>query len=217
MSGGHLDVWLERGKTRTFAIAPAWPGWARSARTKDGDEAALEALLSYAPRYAVVAARAGLVLPADPAPRVVGEAQGTATTDFGATDVRLPPDERATGAKARADLDRQVALVQAAWALFDEVVDAAPAELAKGPRGGGRDTREIERHVVESERNYVRTVGVRAKPYDVHDRSLRDAVRADVVAAYLRDDPASAWPARYAIRRGAWHVLDHLWEIQDKS
>ncbi|MGD9956673.1 MAG: hypothetical protein AB7O74_04380 [Candidatus Nanopelagicales bacterium] len=215
MAVQHLDVWLERGRTRTFAIAPAWPGWARSARTKDGDEAAIEALLSYAPRYAVVADRAGLVLPAGLEPRVVGEVPGTATTDFGATDVRLPSDE--PGASPQRDLERQVAIVQAAWDLFDETVDAAPDELAKGPRGGGRDTREIERHVVEAERSYVRKVGVRAKPYDVHDRALRDAVRADVVAAYLADDPDFGWPARYAIRRGTWHVLDHLWEIQDKS
>jgi hypothetical protein len=217
MAVQHLDIWLERGRTRTFAIAPAWPGWARSARTKDGDEAALEALLSYAPRYAVVAARAGLALPADPVPQVVGEVPGTATTDFGATDVRLPPDEPATGTKARADLERQVALVQAAWALFDEVVDAAPEELAKGPRGGGRDTSGIVAHVVEAERNYVRKVGVRAKPFVVDDRALRDAMRADVVAAYLTDDPGFGWPVRYAIRRGTWHVLDHLWEIEDKS
>jgi len=215
MAAQHLDVWIERGKSRTFAIAPAWPGWARSARTKDGDEAAVEALLAYAPRYAVVAARAGLVLPADPVPRIAGEVPGSATTDFGAVDVRLPVD--APGATSRADLERQVALVRAAWELFDEVVDSAPEELAKGPRGGGRDTSGIVSHVVEAERSYIRKVGVRAKPYDVFDRALRDAVRADVVAAYLADDPEHGWPARYAIRRGTWHVLDHLWEIQDKS
>lgn len=215
MTDRHLDVWLERGTSRTFAIAPAWPGWARSARTKDGDEAALEALLAYAPRYAVVAARAGLVLPVDAVPRIVGEVPGTATTDFGATDTRLDVDEH--GATSRADLERQVALVRAAWELFDEVQDSAPEALAKGPRGGGRDTREIARHVVEAERAYVRKVGVRQKPFDVHDRTVRDAMRSDVLAAYLRDDPDSGWPVRYAIRRGTWHVLDHLWEIQDKS
>ncbi len=26
--------------------------------------------------------------------------------------------------------------------------------------------------------------------------------------------PDAVWPARYAIRRTAWHVLDHAWEIQ---
>lgn len=215
MAVEHLDIWLERGRTRTFAIAPAWPGWARSARTKDGDEAALEALLSYTPRYAAVARRAGLDLPADAVPRVVGEVAGTTTTDFGAIDARLDID--APGATTAADLARQVALVQAAWALFDEVRDAAPEELVKGPRGGGRDTTDIARHVVEAERNYVRKVGVRHKPFDVHDRAVRDAMRDDVVAAYLRDDPRSGWPVRYAIRRGTWHVLDHLWEIEDKS
>jgi hypothetical protein len=25
------------------------------------------------------------------------------------------------------------------------------------------------------------------------------------------------WPVRYAARRIAWHVLDHAWEIEDKS
>lgn len=130
-------------------------------------------------------------------------------------DVWLEVDEH--DATSRADLERQVALVRAAWELFDEVQDAAPEALAKGPRGGGRDTSEIARHVVEAERAYVRKVGVRQKPFDVHDRALRDAMRADVLSAYLRDDPDSGWPVRYAIRRGTWHVLDHLREIQDRS
>jgi len=24
------------------------------------------------------------------------------------------------------------------------------------------------------------------------------------------------WPAPYAIRRSAWHALDHAWEIEDR-
>jgi hypothetical protein len=24
------------------------------------------------------------------------------------------------------------------------------------------------------------------------------------------------WPARYAARRIAWHVIDHLWEMEDR-
>ena len=42
------DVYLEQGRTRTFACAVDRPGWAR--RAKGGDEAALEALLAYADR-----------------------------------------------------------------------------------------------------------------------------------------------------------------------
>jgi len=47
------------------------------------------------------------------------------------------------------------------------------------------------------------------------------ALRQRIVAA-LRD-PASlatsttGWPPRTAVRRMAWHALDHLWEIEDKS
>ncbi|HEX9977438.1 MAG TPA: hypothetical protein VGB41_02310 [Acidimicrobiia bacterium] len=25
------------------------------------------------------------------------------------------------------------------------------------------------------------------------------------------------WPSRYAIRRAAWHVLDHAWELEDRT
>ncbi len=46
-------VYLEVGRRRTFAAALNWPGWCRSGK---GEEAALEALAAYAPRYASVAA-----------------------------------------------------------------------------------------------------------------------------------------------------------------
>jgi hypothetical protein len=29
--------------------------------------------------------------------------------------------------------------------------------------------------------------------------------------------PDKGWPARYAVRRAAWHELDHAWEIEDRS
>lgn len=25
------------------------------------------------------------------------------------------------------------------------------------------------------------------------------------------------WPPRYFVRRSAWHVLDHAWEIEDRA
>jgi hypothetical protein len=42
-------------------------------------------------------------------------------------------------------------------------------------------------------------------------------MRADLAAALLSGSAAGDWPVPYAIRRITWHVLDHLWEIQDKS
>ena len=60
---GAIRVSLETGSRLSFASALDWPGWSRSGR---GDEAAVEALRAYAPRYAPVAADAGLE-PPDPA------------------------------------------------------------------------------------------------------------------------------------------------------
>lgn len=217
MTGDSLDIRLERGATRTFAIAPAWPGWARSARTKDGDEAAIEALLAYADRYSAIAARAGLALPARLAPAVSETLVGNATTDFGAPDLELGCDRPRRTARTDADLARQVALLLAVWDAFDDVVARAPEELRKGPRGGGRDTSAIVRHVVEAERAYARKVGVRHPPFEPADASARAALHDDLAAALLVDDRDAAWSARRALRRTAWHVLDHLWEIEDKS
>ena len=60
--------------------------------------------------------------------------------------------------------------------------------------------------------------------------SVVDARRAAATAVYLEVGTkrvfacALEWPAvekgwlpRYAARRIAWHVLDHAWEIEDKS
>lgn len=212
-----LDLDLERGKSRVFVIAPAWPGWSRSQRTKAGDEAAIEGLLAYADRYAVVARRAGVAFPQAFAPRIAGEVAGNATTDFGAPDLELPSDRPRRTAAARADLERQVLLLRAAWALLDEVAAQAPEELRKGPRGGGRDTSAVVAHVTEAERAYARQVGVRHRPYDAGDHVARDAMRDDLVAALLADERDTAWVARRCLRRTAWHVLDHVWEIEDRS
>jgi hypothetical protein len=51
------DVYLELGAKRVFAGAIEWPGWCRSAKT---EEQALEALVTYAPRYAKVVVGGGV-------------------------------------------------------------------------------------------------------------------------------------------------------------
>ncbi|MGI8683063.1 MAG: hypothetical protein ACR2JO_13245 [Mycobacteriales bacterium] len=89
---------------------------------------------------------------------------------------------------------------------------SAPAELRKGPRGGGREWDAIADHVREAERSHGRTVGVRPSPGTAWPER-----RAAVSAALRNGVPDGSWPARYAVRRFAWHVLDHAWEIEDKS
>jgi hypothetical protein len=93
--------------------------------------------------------------------------------------------------------------------------------LRKGPRGGGRDTDKIVAHVTDAELLYARKVGVSLTK---EERTGPDAPSRlhDLIAAALRDPPGlvtppTGWPPRYAARRLGWHVLDHLWEIEDKS
>ncbi len=54
------------------------------------------------------------------------------------------------------------------------------------------------------------------------DRDEIEAVRADILAAISgaragAPPTEKGWLPRYAARRIAWHVLDHAWEIEDRS
>jgi hypothetical protein len=93
------------------------------------------------------------------------------------------------------------------------VARTAPAGLRKGPRGGGRDRDEIADHVAAAELAYARKLGIRLGS-DL--AASRDAI-AEVLAAPSDSLAAKGWPPRYTARRIAWHVLDHAWEIEDKS
>ncbi len=195
-------VYFEKGKSSVFAAAIDWPGWCRRAKTED---LALEALFDYQDRYAAV-----LSVPFKPGKfEVVGSVPGNATTDFGAPAIDTPWDAEAITAR---DLKRQVTVLQDCWAYFDGVVETAPNELTKGPRGGGRDRDQIVPHVREAERHYCSALGTRVPP-----RTPWNEQRAVVVTALLAGSPGGKWPSRYSLRRLAWHVLDHAWEIQDKS
>ena len=148
---------------------------------------------------------------------------GNATTAFGAPGVVPQSDhEPLTAATAR----RMTELVVAAWAALDEVAAAAPAELRKGPRGGGRDRDKMLQHVISSEAGYARLIEVKHPEPALGDQAAITALRDDIAAALraARDgDPepgpsgGKRWPPRYAARRIAWHALDHAWEMQDRS
>jgi hypothetical protein len=198
-----VRVYLEVGAKRVFACAEDWPGWSRSGRS---EEAAIEALLSYADRYAAVAP--GLTTDA---PVITDRMPGDANTDFGAPG-KIPA----------CDVERPlpaawIDILTASWQLLDDVAAGAPAQLRKGPRGGGRDRDAVVQHVLNAERSYARKLDVKHREMTFDDRAAVAAMRADIVAALEAGRPGSTWPPRYFVRRTAWHVLDHAWEIQDKS
>lgn len=214
-----MDVYVEAGSKRTFAGVLEWPGWARSGRDEAG---ALQALFDYAPRYAKAL---GGTLAFDPLAsvddfRVVERLKGGATTDFGAPGSIPEADAAPLG---EAELERQVKLLDAAWRAFDRAMKAtSDLELRKGPRGGGRDHEGIAQHVFEAEQSYLYQLG-RKHTGTADDgmsalrSEVRDALRNPTEPQALPGRrPRKLWPPRYFVRRAAWHVLDHAWEIEDR-
>jgi len=211
-------VYLEVGSKKVFACSLDWPGWCRAGK---GEDLALEALAAYAPRYAVVADRAGIAFPAGAGDdlEVVERLPGSGITDFGAFGRFATSDaEPLTAAQA----ERAAALLAAAWEVLDRVAAAAPAELRKGPRGGGRDRDRIVDHVLGADAAYARKLGVKVRQPAAGDAEATAAMRAELLAV-LREPSdgtprtAKGWPPRYAARRFAWHALDHAWEIEDRG
>ena len=212
-------MYLEVGSKRVFACSLDWPGWCRSGKT---EEAALEALAAYAPRYAPVATEAGKRFPKSAADslEVVERAPGSATTDFGAP---AEPTKGDLEPLTKAQAARLADFVRASWVVFDRVVGSAPAALRKGPRGGGRDRDAIVEHVLGAEVAYARKLGLRHRQPAADAPEAVEAVRSSIEAA-IRDaresmpaDLPKGWPFRYAAPRFAWHVLYHAWEIDDRS
>lgn len=215
-----MNIYLEIGQKRVIAGALGWPGWCRGGRDFGH---ALEALFESAERYAAVIAPAGLGFapPADVRDfHVVERLAGTQTTDFGAPDV---PPSADLDPLTPADLPFYRALLGAYWAAFDAAVaSAAGRELRKGPRGGGRDADGIIAHVLGAERNYLARRAYRLPKGGDEPARTRQGVLAALEAAAGGDEPAAGprggkiWPARYFARRVGYHVLDHIWEIEDR-
>jgi hypothetical protein len=213
-----IDLYAEAGASRVFVGALDWPGWCRSGRT---EEAAIESLLACQDRYAAVAARAGLGFETSATEFAITERlTGNATTDFGAPGI--PPAADAAPLH-EAELGRIERLLVACWETFDAVVARhAGTVLRTGPRGGGRTVDKIVAHVTDAELAYLTKLGSRSpKP------AATEAVRATALAALAaraRGEPVAspsavrdAWSPRYFVRRAAWHVLDHAWEIEDRA
>jgi hypothetical protein len=207
-----IRVYLEVGGKRTFASAAGWPGWCRSGRD---EHAALAALAAYAPRYAAVARLAKVRFPAGaPAFEVVERMAGNATTDYGAPGIPAKDESKPLTSHEAA---RMRDLVEACWKYLDGVIAKAPAELRKGPRGGGRDRDVMFDHVLGAEMEYAKRIGVRLKQPVGKDKPAVRAFRKAVLEGFDNPNRSEKWPVPFAARRTAWHAVDHAWEIEDRS
>jgi hypothetical protein len=217
-----LAVYLEVGAKRTFAGAIDWPGWCRQG---PNETEALAALHAYGPRYAAIlsASRLGFVAPkALSQLKVVERLTGNATTDFGAPGI-APTVDRDRWCDA-ATLQRFEKILRAGWRAFDKTVVAARGKtLATGPRGGGRSLDAIVKHVIEADAGYLRAAGWKPPQSTDSPAETREAILAALKASAHGEIPPKGprggdrWTARYFVRRVAWHVIAHVWEIERRA
>ncbi len=220
-----LPIYFESGSTRVFAGALDWPGWCRSGKS---EAAAVDELLAYRTRYTSVldeAAPPEFSLPPGPLTVDVRERiKGGSGTDFGAPAAPPAADKEPVD---DAELARLLSILGACWSELDRRAAAASGvELRSGPRGGGRDLAKILAHVLEAEQAYLAKLGSKPPKGDgstAHVAAHRAAVRAAFMARAM-DRPVPEpnlvrvfWTPRYFIRRAAWHVLDHAWEVADRT
>jgi hypothetical protein len=215
-----MRVTLEIGPKgkKVVAVAPDWPGLERGAKT---GEAAIERLCSYIPRYAAVTKLAGMeaALTTRPVIDVVERYPGTGSTDFwGISFAFSNIDQQAISSEA---LERELTLIQACWAFFDDVRLRVSAELLRGPRGGGRDRDQIVRHLFANEQDWAKKLDVITPDEAMLTDEGMNAHREDYCNAirvfHSQSKMARTWPLRYIIRHTAFHTLDHAWEMEDKD
>ena len=140
-----LRVILEIGKKkRVVAGAMDWPGLDRWGKDEDG---AIETMMSYRPRYAGVAERAGMAKPFAQAgePEVVERVPGVGSTDF--WGIAHAPSEIEREVLSEADLERRLDLLQRMLGVLRRRGGARLPRLRLGPRGGGRSRDGIIGHV----------------------------------------------------------------------
>jgi len=216
----HMRVTLEIGPKgkKVVAVAPDWPGLERGAKT--GEEA-IERLRSYIPRYSQVAKLAEMDAKFDTIKNfdVVEQYPGTGSTDFWGISFAFSSIDKQ--GMSGDELERELTLMQACWAFFDDVRSHVSAEMQRGPRGGGRDRAQIVRHTFANEQDWLKKLGVITpdeamltnEGMNAHREAYCNAIRA----FHSQSKMARNWPLRYLIRHTAYHTLDHAWEMEDRD
>ncbi len=137
----EIRVFVEEGHKKTFAVVQDWPGWSRWGKD---ESSALAAMLASGPRYAQVAARVGLAFEGPTsveAFKVVDRMEGNATTSFGAPDGCLLPLD--TDPLNEEGYQRSVAILRAAWEIFDQADEGYLKRLAQPFRFDLADPLEV--------------------------------------------------------------------------
>jgi hypothetical protein len=183
----------------------------------------VQALFDYAPRYAQAVSGLGFAAPASVESLVVRERlAGDSATDMGSLTGAEPEYDRQPVDKR--EHQRLIKFLEACWREFDRIVASARGkELRTGARGGGRSLDKIVAHVLEGEGGYLRRLEHKRSRDAENDLALTRKEMLEALAASVRGEVpefgprgGKRWTGRYFVRREAWHVLDHAWEVEDR-
>lgn len=216
-----FDVYLELGKKKIFACAVDWFGWFRVGKT---ESEALNSLLAYGKRYAEILNAGGIEFQAPKSLddfNIIARYEGNVTTDFGSPGI-IPEEDKRNISKA--DRERYENLLRVCWVAFDKtIVHAKGKELRKGPRGSGRNLEKIIQHVRESDLAYLRRQAQKITKEEREDmHAIRIAILETLHNAVQGEIPEKGprggvlWPTLYFLRSVVGHVVDHIWEIEDR-
>lgn len=216
-----MRVRMEHGPRaeKVVAYAADWPGLERNA---PNEPAALATLITYRSRYEDIARRAGLhdEYLRETGIDIIERYKGSTSTDYHGLSFASSPQERESPILPD-DCDRQLLILNACWEYFDDVAERVSAELRKGPSGGGRNREQILSHVYGAEIQWAKRVKVNTPPGFLllphRRREHRDKFTAGVRAACAAGKPAGDWTLSFLIRRTAYHLMDHAWEMEDKD
>jgi hypothetical protein len=181
----------------------------------------LAVLDTYRPRYAKVAVLAsfGGEFGSTGELEVVEPLDGIGMTDYYGLSGRPASPEK--DPMTEAECARKIALLRASWNTFDDVAARVSHEIRKGP---GRRVGTESDHPARQRRGdrRVRAEGRREGPAGNEGR-FRDPSR--LPGSLRRGDPrtsrsresARSRELQFLIRRCAWHMLDHAWELEDRD
>src|SRR5207247_3287424 len=93
-----------------------------------------------------------------------------------------------------------------------ESAGRAAQGTARRRQGPGEDVRPRAGAEVE----YAKGVGVRLKQPNAGSASEVKAFREAIRKGLSQPKGDGKWPIPYAVRRTAWHALDHAWEMEDR-
>ena len=165
-------------------------------------------------------------MPSDISALIVRERlKGNATTDFGAPGLAPAWDAMPVDST---DLKRLQKVLKVCWRALDRAIETGTGNMLRtGPRGGGRQLEGIVQHVLDSDEGYLNQVGWKFRRDQAGeltsqiDQVRRATLEALVASAHGEIPPQGPrggmrWSPRYFVRRVAWHMLDHVWEIEDR-